>query len=204
MPASVRPSQIPGNSGGSGSYIIGAVVLVGLAGALFAWKKCGAQQPPTATPQVTTVTATATQEQPVSFNAPPPPPKIEEVPDAGSDGGKTASNGKPGPAGPGPCSNCSGTASSALSSALRSTASSAQGCYQRALRTNAVSGAMTVAVQVSASGTVCSASIANDTTGSGEIRSCVMAKFNGRSFPPPTGGCVTVNIPINFTIKDQN
>jgi hypothetical protein len=60
---------------------------------------------------------------------------------------------------------------------------------------------MTVSVQVGSSGAVCGASIANDSVNSGEISSCVLGRFRGRTFPPPESGCVVVNIPIAFTIK---
>jgi hypothetical protein len=60
---------------------------------------------------------------------------------------------------------------------------------------------MTVSVQVGLSGQVCNASLTNDSVHSNEITTCVLGRFRGQTFPPPTGGCVTVNIPISFTIK---
>jgi hypothetical protein len=36
---------------------------------------------------------------------------------------------------------------------------------------------------------------------SNEVGSCVLSRFRGQNFPAPSGGCVTVNIPISFTIK---
>src|SRR5262249_47690244 len=153
---------------------------------LFFWKKSST---PAATPQATTATATAPpkREEPAPLYAPPPPPKIEEVPDAGADAGKTAAKSTAGPAGPGPCGpSCSGEPTGAPSSALRARAQSAQGCYNRALRTSEVSGSMTVSVQVGPSGQVCSASLANDTVHSSEIASCVLGRFRGQSFPPPS------------------
>ena len=59
---------------------------------------------------------------------------------------------------------------------------------------------MTVRVQVGPSGSVCSASLTNDSVHSGEISSCVLGRFRGQSFPAP-GECATVDIPISFTIK---
>lgn len=178
-------------------YILGIVVLGGLAVALFASKKCGNEPPPT-TPQI--ATATATQEAPISLNAPPPPPKLDELPDAGDDAGKSAtkttSGGQVGAA----CSNCQGTAPPALQSAVSSAAAAARGCYQRALRNSEVSGKMTVGITIASTGAVCGVNISNDTTGSGEVKSCVVGKFNGRSFPPPSGGCVTVQVPLSFSI----
>jgi hypothetical protein len=60
---------------------------------------------------------------------------------------------------------------------------------------------MTVSVQVGPSGQVCSASLSNDTVHSSEVASCVLGRFRGQTFPPPTGGCIVANIPISFTIK---
>jgi TonB family protein len=201
VPSQPPPSQtIPEKSGG-GLYLLGALVLVGGAVGLYMWKKPA----PTATPQATTVAATATQKPEVAapLYAPPPPPKMDEE-DAGTDAGVVAAKAPVGtgtPA-PGPCAGtCTGTATGGLSSALRGRAGSAQGCYNRALRTSEVSGALTVSVQVGPSGQVCAASIVNDSVHSNEISNCVLSRFRGQSFPPPSGGCVTVNIPISFSIK---
>ena len=195
-------SQLPGrSSSGGGLYLLGALLLIGAAAMLYVWKK-----PAQVTPQATTVTATASAkppaDEPVALYAPPPPPKLDEL-DAGVDAGKPAAKGTGGPAtaGPGPCGSCTGTATGALQSALRGRAQSAQGCYNRALRTSEVSGSMTVSVQVGPSGQVCAASLAADSVHSNEISTCVLGRFRGQSFPPPTGGCVTVNIPISFAIK---
>lgn len=148
-------------------------------------------------------TATATQQEQVPvFAPPPPPPPPPEEPDAGADGGTSRVTSSGGGSGKGPCTGkCEGTASAALQSALRGAAGSAKSCYDRALQRSEVSGSLTVAVQVGANGSVCGANITNDTVGSGEVSNCVLGRFRGRSFPAPDGGCVTVNIPINFTIK---
>ena len=201
VPSQPPPSQkLPEKSGG-GLYFVGALALVGAALGLYFWKK--PPPPPPVTPQATTATATAKPEVPVALYAPPPPPKLDEE-DAGTDAGpaptkSTAGTGVPGPS---PCAGtCVGQATSALSSALRGRAQSAQGCYNRALRTSEVSGSLTVSVQVGPSGQVCSASLVNDTVHSTEVASCVLSRFRGQSFPPPSGGCIVANIPISFTIK---
>lgn len=198
------PSMEVPTSGGSGKYIVGIVVLLGAAVALFVWKR---NSTPPAGQQSTTVTVTASappkQEPPPPVYAPPPPPKLEDPeppPTASTPAPKGTGGVAQAPAGP--CGgSCQGSATGQLSSALRGTAQSAQGCYNRALRNSEVSGSLTVSVQVSPTGSVCSASIVNDTVHSAEISSCVLSRFRGKSFPPPQGGCVTVNIPISFTIK---
>lgn len=205
MPASSQPppsGQIPGKSASGAPYVLGILVLGILAVGLFCWKS--KQTPPTVTTQsVSAPPVTAASTPPPPQFAPPPPPKLEEEPDAGkAPVAKGTAAGTAGPAGPGPCGKCSeGQSSGALNSALRTKAQSATGCYQRALRTSEVSGSMTVSVQVGPSGSVCSASITNDSVHSAEVSSCVLSRFRGQTFPPPTSGCVTVGIPISFTIK---
>jgi hypothetical protein len=207
-PSQPPPSQHTSeNSSGGGLYLIGALLVVGATVALISWKQCDAK--PTATQQATTITASASAaskpEAPVTLYAPPPPPKDDDDADAGSDAGKVAlSKGTGGPAaiGPGPCSRtCDGEPGAALRSALSGHAHSAQGCYNRALRNSAPSGSLTVNVQVGPGGQVCSAALVKDEVHSNEIASCVLSRFRGQTFPPPSGGCATVNIPISFTIK---
>ncbi len=193
-----RPSTIPGHSGGSGPYIAGVAVLAVLAIGLVTWKKSSA--PPT-TPQATAVVAPPLP--PPMMNAPPPPPpKEEELPDAGP-AASASPSASPVSGGKSPCAGkCGdGKASGGLQSALSSAAQSARGCYQRALRNSEVSGSLTVSVQVGPNGQVCGASITNDTVHSADVSSCVLGRFRGRSFPAPEVGCVVVNIPITFTIK---
>jgi TonB family protein len=180
---------------------VGAVVLLGAAGGLLYWKTRGPAQPTTA--QTTTVVSSAPpkREDPAPLFAPPPPPKLDDEPDAGADAG-TAAPKNPGGAGPSPCACAQkGDASGALKSALSARGQSAYGCYKRALQRAEVSGSMTVSVQIGPGGQVCSASVVNDTVNSGEVTSCVLGRFRGQSFPPPSGGCVQVNIPISFAIK---
>jgi len=207
VPASSQPppsEKIPGKSGSGAPYVLGILVLGILAVGLFCWKSKH-------TPA--TVTAQSASAPPVSAApppqlpqfAPPPPPPIDE-PDAGADPSKSTAKGAApvgtgSPAGAGVCARCTeGNPSAALSASLRSRAQSAQGCYKRALRNSEVSGSMTVSVQVGSTGSVCSAAIVNDSVHSSDVSSCVLGRFRGQTFPPPTSGCVTVNIPISFTV----
>jgi len=77
----------------------------------------------------------------------------------------------------------------------------AKGCYDRALRTETVSGKLVVSVAVGADGRVCSSNIVTDTVGSSAVSNCVINKFRGVTFPRPDQGCVVVNIPIEFKMK---
>jgi hypothetical protein len=194
--------EIPGKSSGAGLYIAGIVVMGVAIVALLVWRLRSSE------PQVVTVPvpASTTVAPPPPQFAPPPPPKIEVEPEpTASASASAAGTAKAASGGLGPCGKCGGDGaegSAALSSAISSAAAGARGCYNRALQKgNEVSGRMNVSVQVGSSGQVCGAAITSDTVGSPQVSSCVLSRFQGRSFPPPTRGCVIVNVPINFTLK---
>lgn len=206
--SSIPPSKPAGTpEGGAGPYVIGIVVLLAAGGGLYWWKS----QAPEAKTEPTAAASTPVKsvEPPKPQFAPPPPPPPEEEDagvDAGDDAGPASSAsakvGVGGGTGKGPCQKCGeGKPSAALTSAIRSTAQGAQGCYNRALRQGEASGQMTVSVSVGSTGNVCGASIASDSVGSAEISSCVLGRFRGKTFPPPDEGCVVVNVPINFVAK---
>lgn len=186
---------------GSGVYLLGVLLLAGAIGGIVWFTR---KDPPKAEPP----RLEAAPPEPV-HNAPPPPapPKLEDLPDAGDDAGdagKTEVKPSAGTGGGGGmCSKCTeGISSSALNSKVQGLAGSAQGCYNRALRSSAASGKIVVSVQVGANGSVCSAGITNDTVGSGEIAQCVLSRFRSATLPPPEKGCVTIQVPINFKIAE--
>jgi outer membrane biosynthesis protein TonB len=192
---------IPGKSSATGLYIAGIVLLGGATIALLVWRSRASQPQVIAVPAPPVTTAAA---PPMPQFAPPPPPKIEAEPEPTATAAAGTSAKAAGGGGPTPCGKCGGDGaegSAALSSAISSAAAGARGCYNRALQKGEVSGKMNVSVQVGSNGQVCSAAITSDTVGSSQVSSCVLSRFQGRSFPPPTRGCVVVNVPINFTIK---
>jgi hypothetical protein len=86
-----------------------------------------------------------------------------------------------------------------LRDALRLRGASAKGCYNKALLSNStLQGKLTVAVRVSPSGAACSASVAADSLGDAAVSSCILQKFRSGSYPKPKGGCVDVQVPLNF------
>lgn len=190
--------HIPGKSSGVGLYVAGIGVMAAAIVGLLVWRSRATPQP--TPPPPVTATATQTQVAPPPQFAPPPPPKIEVEPEPTATA-NSGGSGKPGASGPNPCGKCEGEGNSALSSAIQSAAAGARGCYNRALQKGEVSGRMNVSVTVGSGGQVCGAAITSDTVGSPQVSSCVLSRFQGRSFPPPTKGCLVVNVPINFTIK---
>lgn len=205
IPPSEPPpsSRLPGRSSGNGPYILGIVAFGAMTVALLLyWKQCMSSGPPPPAP--TAAKPVETTQAPVPVFAPPPPPEPEE-PDAGPDAAAPVSGGHgTRPASAGACSGCgskTSVSSSAVESKVAAQASLARGCYNRALRTSAVSGTLMVSVSVGADGRVCGASILNDTVGSPSISNCVLSKFRGNQFPRPKRGCVVINVPIAFKTK---
>ncbi len=208
------PSEAAGVPATSSSlpYLLGILLFGGGTVALL-YTRCAEDEERTQ-PQASATATVEPSGEPINVDlpefAPPPPP---EEKDAGADAGaeKPADTGAvatpsgssapaPGPAGA--CANCgSGTASPALVTAVRGTAGTAQGCYNRALRQGGAQGKINVAVSVGSNGSVCGASVTSDTVGNPALTSCVLSKFRGRSYPQPESGCVVINVPLNFTAK---
>jgi hypothetical protein len=194
MPQSSLPpsSKVLPHSHGGPIYILAVVVLICAIGAIICWKL----KPEPVRPTLPAVAARATA--PALTEPPPPPPPPEE--DAGPAPAKTAPATT---AASGACSNCKGTASPALQSALSARAAASRPCYERALRVNAaLTGKMLVSVRVDPTGLVCNVGIAQDGVHSAEVSTCVMGMFRNSRFPAPTGGCVDVNVPMSFVPKE--
>jgi hypothetical protein len=202
MPESSAPQSSHGvpPQGGNGGLIAVGVIMLLLAGGLVYWKSSSAPKEP----EVVEETATKVEKpkaEPEAFdNAPPPPPDEEEEAPKEEEKKPTAGQNIK-PTGPAGCSgDCKGNATPALQSALAARGAMARSCYNTALRNNPnLKGKMTMSVRVSPSGSVCSAHVSENSLGDQAVASCAAAKFRAGTFPPPTGGCVNVNVPLNFT-----
>src|SRR6185312_6734294 len=98
---------------------------------------------------------------------------------------------------------CSGHATPELAWALRDAARKATRCYNRILRTGDVEGSMMVKLGIDPSGAVCRTAIETSGPGMAVLEPCVRALFEGQRFPPGAEGCLNVNIPISFSIKEN-
>jgi hypothetical protein len=93
---------------------------------------------------------------------------------------------------------CTGTAGDDLAKALQLHASEGRRCYNAALRTApSLEGLIRVQVRVAADGSVCSLAAA-DSTMPADMTECVLDRFRGTTYPPPTDGCVDVLVPLRF------
>lgn len=184
-PAGVPPS-------GNGKFIVLALLLVGVIAAVVLWKTCqGPDKPP-----VLVVDAGPIPNPSKKIDDDIPPPPVVE--DAGPDAGKKIVIVQAG----NQCDakKCTGGSNSDIETALAFRAKQAHRCYDNALAQDAtLRGKVSIAVRIGANGQACSAGVAsNDMASAPGVANCVVGYFRGQSFPQPKGGCVDVNIPINF------
>ncbi len=188
----MRPAQ--GVPSGNGKFVLIALLLVGVVVALIGWKAC---QKPDA-PVVFVVDAAP---PPIPTKNPdediPPPPVIEDsgVVDAGKKPVGVSAAGSQCDA-----KACSGSSTSEIETALAFRAKQSHRCYDNALAQDpTLAGRMSIAIRIGANGTTCSVGVAsNDLSSAPGVAACVVSAFRTQPFPAPRGGCIDVNVPINF------
>ncbi|MEI9937999.1 MAG: AgmX/PglI C-terminal domain-containing protein [Pseudomonadota bacterium] len=186
-------------SGGSGPFILAAIVMLLLMGGLIFWKmKSGSE-----TAKVEAPKPTAAPEQPVLDEPPPPPPP----PVASADSSAKPDDTKPGTKKVGStvaaaaCGVCSGEPNPGLQGALGGKAGQSRACYEKALSSNStLSGRMTVSIKINQQGSVCSAQVKSDLNNP-LVENCVLQSFRAATFPAPKGGCVDASVPLYFKPK---
>ncbi len=192
--------------------LLGAIGVVG-AGAWYytVGGSTSSEDASASTDEVSRVAAAMEDQAPANLPAappppPPPPPAVtaEAVSTASeaTSGEATSVKARP-PKNDDQCGDpCTGNANSAFEGALRRRGQLARSCYDAALRQDStLSGKLLVRVRVSPTGGVCNASIVQDDIGSSVINTCVLSKFRSAGFPPPSGGCVDGQVPLNFVSK---
>jgi outer membrane biosynthesis protein TonB len=197
MPETTPP--VP-KSGGSGPFILAAIVMLLLMGGLIYWKTKGSD---TETAKVEAPKPSATVEQPaLDEPPPPPPPPVASTDSSASPTASATTTKKVGSTGGGACGPCSGDTTSSIVSQLHAKGAQARSCYEHALRQNAMlAGRMSINVTISATGSVCSASVGSNELGDPGVANCVVQMMKSGTFSAPTNGCVQVAVPLNFTPK---
>ena len=190
-PPSMRPpAGVPPS--GNGKFIVLAVLLLGVIGAIVAFKTC--QKPPEPVVVVPDAGPPPKPSQKIDEDIPPPPP----IEDAGADAGKKTTVVFTG----NQCDvkKCTGSTNSDVEAALSFRAKQAHRCYDNALSQDpTLRGKVSIAVRIGSNGQACSAGVAsNELASAPGVANCVAGYFRGQNFPAPRGGCVDVNIPINF------
>jgi hypothetical protein len=190
-PPSMRPpAGVPPS--GNGKFIALALLLLGVIGAVIAWRTC--QKPPEPVVVIQDAGPPPRPSQTVDDDIPPP----IAIEDAGPDAGKKVTvifTGNQCDA-----KKCTGASTSEVETALSFRAKQAHRCYDNALSQDpTLRGKVSIAVRIGSNGQGCSAGVAsNEMSSAPGVANCVAGYFRGQAFPSPKGGCVDVNIPINF------
>ncbi|MBN1918808.1 MAG: AgmX/PglI C-terminal domain-containing protein [Verrucomicrobia bacterium] len=147
--------------------------------------------------------SSSTASVPASPPPPPPPPPPPSALDASADAAAVPAKTPQAKRAVGGCAGeCDGRETAPLTSALRAKAGQARGCYERALRQNSMlEGKVNVQVRVGSEGQVCSASVTSDSVRDPAVTSCILQLFRSGRFPPPSHGCLDVNVPMSFVPK---
>jgi len=192
-PSSRAPAGVPPS--GNGKFIALALLLVGGIGAVIAWKSC--QKPPEPIIVVPDAGPPPRPTKNLDDDIPPPPP-VEDA--SVADAGKKVVVANGGGGNQCDAKKCTGASTSDVETALSFRAKQAHRCYDNALSQDpTLRGKVSIAVRIGSNGTACSAGVASNEMGSNPgVANCVAGYFRGQAFPSPKGGCVDVNIPINF------
>lgn len=190
-------SEIPKKPGSGNSHVfvgLAAAMLVATGG-LIAWKMSGSS----GTDAAPSATAQAVEdERPQNVPPPPPPPPPVEEPSAAPSA--SAANNAAVRSGKSPCSiECKGEVTQALRSGLAGRGGAGRRCYEKSLAQNAtLSGKMTIHVKVAPNGQVCAANVASDSLQDPGLANCILGVFRASTLTAPQGGCVEVDVPLNF------
>lgn len=199
------PPKIPKRSLAPVAIGFGGVLVIGA----LAWKLLAGSTPEAAEATPAGSAAHVSAGPAVAPESPPPPPPEEDIAPARSPAtphaGPTAVRTELSPSAaaerrdPSCDDPCRGKETPELLGAVRAKASQARSCYEKALSINAaLAGKLEVSVRVSPTGEACSVEIGKDSLGDAAVTSCVLQRFRGGKYPKPTGGCVTVSVPMNF------
>jgi outer membrane biosynthesis protein TonB len=169
-----------------------------LMGGLIYWKLGGSDDKPAPPPITIASSAPAGPTVDQVVPPPPPPPTATAVEDAGAV--TSVKKGAPGiGTNCGSCGKCTGEPAASFTSVLRGRAGQAQRCYEKALsQQEGLQGKLSVNLCVGVGGSVCSASVGNDSLGSPLVSQCVLNIYRATTFPSPKNGCVDAQVPLNF------
>lgn len=198
MPTSTAPPPPPKH--GSGQFVGAVIVMLLLMGGLIYWKVAGSSDKPAAPPPPPVASGPAEPTVDQIVPAPPPPPAPVASEDAGvSTTAKKATTGGVVGTGCNTCGKCTGDAAPSFQAMLRTRASQAQRCYEKALaQQEGLQGRLSVSLCVGVGGGVCGASISADTLRSPLVSQCVLNIYKATTFPSPKNGCVDAVVPLNF------
>ncbi len=182
------------SSGGNGKYVAIALLLLAGMGGIAFWKfRSGQTEAPKPGPTVVATVASSAPTSPLLDDVPPPPPVIEAGPGP-TNHYSSAGN---------PCdvTSCGGSVGTDTEGGLAMLArQTRRKCYEPALASDpTLTGHVKVHLKIASNGTICSASVASNDMASSSVGECAarMLMASGH-VPPPRGGCVNVDFPLNY------
>jgi hypothetical protein len=199
IPPSNRPAGVP--ESGNAKYAVVALLMVGGAVGLFAWRSCSSHSDAPAPMPSVAATQTATASTESKLDDIPLPPPAEEKPEAGPPPKIIVA-----PASGGGCeAKCTGQGTPELEQALQIRGAQTRRCYNQALSQDSqLKGHVTVTVRIGPSGNLCSANVTANDMGTTAVANCAANIFRAsQSYPQPHGGCVEAPIPLSFVPQGQ-
>lgn len=205
MSSTPPPSQsgAPPSGGGNGTYIAVAVLLLLGIGGIVAWKLSGKPQvqPKPVAIVTPSASASASVNSALIDEVPLPPPVIEAGPPPTV---KYVGGGDP-------CATtvCNGNvvegsdSERGLAMLARSTR---RKCYDPALANDpTLKGHVTVRMKIASNGQICSASVLKNDMSTTSVGDCAARMLlSAGHVPPPKGGCVELNFPLNYVPMGQH
>ncbi len=192
-------------SGNNKMYVVLVIVLLLGMGGIVAWKFAGGGDTPKPGPTVSvaTVASSAPTANPALDDVPPPPPEIDAAaaPTVVYQGGPAAD----------PCTYnaCNGNVATGsdtergLQMLARQTR---RKCYDPALANDpTLQGHVKLKMKIASTGQICSATVASNDMTSSSVGECAarMLAASGH-VPPPKGGCVNLDFPLNYVPMGQH
>ena len=191
-------------SGNNKMYVALVIVLLLGIGGIVAYKFSGgsATQPTPSATVVASVASSAPTANPAIDDVPPPPPEIEAgpAPTVVYSGGTVD-----------PCAynTCNGNVSvgSDTERGLQMLArQTRRKCYDPALANDpTLQGKVMLKMKIASNGQICSAAVASNSMSSTSVGECAarMLQASGH-VPPPKGGCVNLDFPLNYVPMGQH
>jgi hypothetical protein len=185
---------------GNAKYALVALLMVGAAGGLFAWRSCSSKPEVAAPVPSVTATQTATASTNSKLDDIPLPPPPEEKPEAGPPPKIVAA-----PVNLGCDGKCNGQITNELEQALQIRGTQTRRCYNAALALDSqLKGHVQITVRVGASGALCSANVTSNDMGTPSVANCAANIFRAvGGYPQPKGGCVEAAVPLSFVPQGQ-
>ncbi len=198
VPPSIPPAGVPPKS--NAPYAVVAILLLGAVGGFAWWRKSSSDPAPT----LPTASASATA------SGPPRNPRMDDDIPPVEDAGPEAAAPKPASTGTATAGGgnygcdakaCGGTSTSDLESQLAMRAQmTRKRCFEPALAGDStLSGRASIAVRIGPSGAVCASRVASNELANPTVAQCAAQLFRTTgNLPAPRGGCIDVNVPLNF------